>query len=379
MSVFNIQMIFLGNFADMDTNETNGVTENAGAILGNYDQPTIVDVAADDVNGDFFIDDDESGGPDEFLTYDAGSGPTSQLLDSTQTYFAELLLEDGSIHRATVTVIQLQNGDVFATDIGNGGSLDNLNFRSIELTGIAQDDAAGFTATSSVDNSSVVCFTPGTMIETSHGATPVEMLKLGDLVRTHDHGFQPVRWIGCRTLRSAELVENAHLRPVVIRNGALGNNRRMLVSPQHGFLVGETFVRAKHLAQYWGGKVAHVDRKSQSVTYIHFLCDRHEVVFADGVATESLYPGPFAFEAMTSGAIAELTGLFPELVRGRKSRDDIEAAFGTPARHYATGAEIRKSIRKKYDIDGFVPVKTRSPAESVPKANCAHAVPALSS
>lgn len=36
MPVFNSQMFFLGNFADMDTNESNGDTENAAAILGSH-------------------------------------------------------------------------------------------------------------------------------------------------------------------------------------------------------------------------------------------------------------------------------------------------------------------------------------------------------
>jgi hypothetical protein len=39
------------------------------------------------------------------------------------------------------------------------------------------------------------------------------------------------------------------------RKGALGNLRRMLVSPQHGFLIDDHLVRAKHLAQVWGAKL----------------------------------------------------------------------------------------------------------------------------
>ena len=377
MAVFINQMIFLGNFADMDTDETNGTTENPSWIIGNYDQPTMVEVTVNDVDDDGLILDDEDGGPDEFLTYDAGSGPTSQLLDSTQVYFVDLVLEDGSIYNSAATVIQLQNGDVFATDVGNGGALDNLRFRSIELVNAANADLSGFNSASSADNTSVVCFTPGTMIETVHGAIAVEMLRPGHLVRTQDHGFQPVRWTGVRTLGPAELAENPHLYPVVIRNGALGNNRRMRVSPQHGFLIGEKFIRAKHLAQFWGGKVARVDRKSPSVTYMHFLCDRHEVVFADGVPTESLYPGPFAFDAMTPGAIAELTALFPELVRGRKSRDDVAAAFGTPARRYATGAELRGSQRKRHGLPDLLPRAPHLPVPCVPTPGRAHADPLL--
>ncbi len=39
----------------------------------------------------------------------------------------------------------------------------------------------------------VPCFTPGVGIETAAGFVPVETLELGDMVRTLDHGLQPIR------------------------------------------------------------------------------------------------------------------------------------------------------------------------------------------
>ncbi len=41
----------------------------------------------------------------------------------------------------------------------------------------------------------------GTMIETEHDATPVDWLRPGDLVRTKDHGLQPLASIGPAPLR----------------------------------------------------------------------------------------------------------------------------------------------------------------------------------
>lgn len=35
----------------------------------------------------------------------------------------------------------------------------------------------------------------------------------------------------------------------------------------------------------------------QAVTYLHLLFDRHEVVFANGAPSESLYPGPVALKS----------------------------------------------------------------------------------
>ena len=51
------------------------------------------------------------------------------------------------------------------------------------------------------------------------------------------------------------------------------------------------------------------------VTYIHFMFDRHQVVFADGLASESFLPGPMTLPALDRAARDELLGLFPELAR----------------------------------------------------------------
>ena len=348
MPVYNSQMFFLGNAADMDVNEASSNTENANAILGSYSQPPLIDIAVDDINGDVLINDDDVGATSESFTYDTGAGSTSQLLDSTQTYMADVLLGDGSTSTIEVTVIQMKNGDVFLTDFTNFGTLDNLKIQSVELISVTGSNYTSFYADSSVDNSAVVCFTPGSLIDTDRGSVPVEKLRPGHLVRTLDHEYQPVCWIGSRTLYSSDLLANPHLRPVIIRKGALGNVRRMLVSPQHGFLIDGRLIRAKHLAEYWGGKVARVDWRSECVTYIHFLCDQHEIVFADGAASESLYLGPVALAALGRMAITELQAIFPALVSGLETREAIEAIYGSPARRYMRGCEARlnKSSRR---------------------------------
>jgi hypothetical protein len=252
-----------------------------------------------------------------------------------------VLLGDGTTQIIDVTVIQLQNVDVFVTDHSNGGTLDNLNVQNIKLVSISEAGYAGFYADSSVDNSAVVCFTPGALIETRDGHLDVEKLRPGDFVRTLDRGYQKVRWVGCRTLGPRDLSNHPNLCPVVIRKGALGNLRRMLVSPQHGFLIDDHLVRAKHLAQVWGGKVARVDHRSQGVNYVHFLCDRHEIVFVDGAATESLYPGPMAMKAMDRDARAELMMIFPDLCAGFESRSIIENVYGEPVRSYRKASDLR--------------------------------------
>jgi plastocyanin len=50
----------------------------------------------------------------------------------------------------------------------------------------------------------------------------------------------------------------------------------------------------------------------ETVTYVHVLLDRHEVIFAEGAATESLHPGDYML-AGASETRAEILALFPEL------------------------------------------------------------------
>ena len=101
-----------------------------------------------------------------------------------------------------------------------------------------------------------------------------------------------------------------HLKPILIRQGSLGNGlpeRDMMVSPNHRMLVAndrtalyfdehEVLVAAKHLVNHKG--VAQVD--SLGTTYIHFLCDRHEVVLSNGAWTESFQPGDYIAEAASA-------------------------------------------------------------------------------
>jgi len=180
--------------------------------------------------------------------------------------------------------------------------------------------------------SSAPCFTPGTRIATAGGDRPVEKTRVGDLVRTRDHGLQPVRWVGRRTLSRAELLVDPTLRPIGIAQGALGEGlpvRDMAVSRQHRMLVAgpraellfgedEVLVRALHLVHLPG--VAH--QRSDSVTYVHLLFDRHELVLADGAWSESYQPGERTLGGMEDPARDELFAIFPELAEGSYERFD---------------------------------------------------------
>ena len=79
------------------------------------------------------------------------------------------------------------------------------------------------------------------LIATPRGEMPVEQLRAGDKVVTRDNGIQEIGWVGQKALGWHDLLANPHLKPVLIRQGSLGNGlpeRDMLVSPNLRLLVG---------------------------------------------------------------------------------------------------------------------------------------------
>lgn len=159
------------------------------------------------------------------------------------------------------------------------------------------------------------CFAAGTLIETGTGPQAIETLRPGDLVRTLDNGLQPLVWIGQR-----QVAGRGNMAPIRIHAGALGNYRDLVVSPQHRMLIndwrnevlfahGEVLVAAKHLVNGTTIKPDPVPR----ITYVHLLFERHEVIFAEGIASESLHIGVMALAAMGDQTQDEVKRLFPDL------------------------------------------------------------------
>lgn len=180
------------------------------------------------------------------------------------------------------------------------------------------------------------CFVAGTLIRTPSGQRAVETLRPGDLVTTRDHGPQPVRWTAARNVSGRGL----HA-PIQIAPGVIGNRRLLVLSPQHRvliagwaadllFAVPAVLVPAVHLLD--GRAVRQVP--CDAVIYVHFLCDRHEIVFAEGAPCETFHPGDMAYGRLDSAQRLELAQLFPDA-------PDAPAAFGATAYRCVTGREAR--------------------------------------
>lgn len=164
------------------------------------------------------------------------------------------------------------------------------------------------------------CFTRGTLIATPDGDVLIEDLRPGDMVLTLDHGPQPLLLVSCNTFPATG--RNA---PVHIRKGALGNDKDLLVSQQHRMLISDwraemyfgveqVLVAAKHLCN---GDTIFISQ-GEEVEYFHLLFDRHQIVWAAGIPSESYFPGHATNQA-DQDTRAEIDRMFPEL--GKKASE----------------------------------------------------------
>lgn len=162
---------------------------------------------------------------------------------------------------------------------------------------------------------SVPCFVAGTHILTPEGDKRVEDLVPGDLVMTHDDGPQPLRWVGRRVVPAT-----GALAPIRIRPNTFGRHGALSVSPQHRIMVRdslaellfgsrEVLIKAKDLVN--GRSVQRIE--GGEVEYVHLLFDRHQVIWSEGLLTESFLPGPQTTAGFEAEALAELVAIFPEL------------------------------------------------------------------
>ena len=170
----------------------------------------------------------------------------------------------------------------------------------------------------------VVCFTPGTLLETPDGPQPVEDLVAGDRVVTRDNGAEDIVWVGSRNISGARLYAMPDLRPVRIRSGALGTGRPtgdLIVSPDHRMLVTgpsaqalwgepEVLVAARDLID--DHRVTR-DLGAKSVTYIHLMLPAHHILIANGVETESFHPGAAALDSIAEDQRLRLFDVMPDL------------------------------------------------------------------
>ena len=164
----------------------------------------------------------------------------------------------------------------------------------------------------------VLClsFARGTMITMADGLQrPIDTLRPGESALTRDHGRQPIRWIGHARLRAV-----GAFAPVVITAGTLGNGGDLILSQHHrvflyqrrrlpGLETAELLVQARHFVD---GAAVYL-REGGYVDYFSLVFDHHEIIYAEGVPSESLMVNDATVNRLPPDIAAEVRAQFPGL------------------------------------------------------------------
>ncbi|WP_162561657.1 Hint domain-containing protein [Yoonia vestfoldensis] len=250
--------------------------------------------------------------------FSINGGPV-QTFDASMIFNATITYIDGTTANITAVVFQDSAGNTYwAPEFEEDPDQLAIEAKAIRaLTLISpiytNGFGTGYNLAANRFDSQPLCFTPGTLIDCPGGPRDIDTLAVGDLVLTRDHGAQPIRWIGRRSFAAV-----GRMAPIRIRAGLLNAGRDVEFSPQHRILIAdataellfgepEVFAAAKSLVD---GDAISI-RTGGEVEYIHLLCDRHEIISANGLAAETLFLGEVTTQTLDPDSIAEIDTIFP--------------------------------------------------------------------
>jgi hypothetical protein len=132
----------------------------------------------------------------------------------------------------------------------------------------------------------VVCFVAGTKIRTPEGEKAIEELQIGDLVSTAN-GAKALKFV-CQSTRSFNELLATGKNPIRVAAGAFSATADLLMSPSHAINLEGSLIESGALIDH-----ASVERVGEwnapELTYFNLELDQHELIWANGVATESYF------------------------------------------------------------------------------------------
>lgn len=215
-----------------------------------------------------------------------------------------LMAPDGD--RVDLMILRLDSGGRFALPLSPVGPRVDYTLLSVEP------------APAELQLADLLClsFARGTMITLTDGSQrAIEQLVAGTEVLTRDHGRQMVRWIGQARLRAV-----GAFAPVVISAGTLGNLGDLILSQHHRVFLyqrqrvanlhtSELLVQARDLVD---GDAVYL-REGGYVDYFSLVFDRHEIIYAEGVPSESLLVNDATVNRLPPQIAADMKARFPGL------------------------------------------------------------------
>jgi hypothetical protein len=218
------------------------------------------------------------------FAFDAGSAfaPTISSFNNTDTLDVRDVVANGATIVGDNTLDLTENGAVIATL--TLGPFPNGAFA-------AMSDGSGGTDVNFSSGGSYMggapCYCRGTRILTDEGEVAVEDLRIGDRLVTAFGEVRPIVWIGRRSYDGQFAKGKRNLLPVLIRAGALEDGvprRDLWVSPLHAMFLDAVLIAAADLVN---GISVVQPRTVDRVEYFHVELAIHDIIFAEGAASES--------------------------------------------------------------------------------------------
>ena len=214
---------------------------------------------------------------------------------------ATFMCPDGATVEVLI-IVEIESGMIEATYIVPLAKIQKKTDHT--LVAIDHDKAVNRFA-----NLGCVSFARGTHIAMADGRQVlIEDLRTGDEILTRDHGPQAVRWISEQTVRAV-----GAFAPIRIAKDVLNNYGPLTLAPNHRLFIyqrddqlgagrAEVMIRAEQLVN--GDTI--IKSEGGFVDYYQLLFDQHEIIYAEGIAAESLFAAPHLHSVLPRDVRARL-------------------------------------------------------------------------
>jgi len=332
LAIETLQYVY--QLSDFDTSGGNITPPNEAGARAQGNPPFNIQLNAGGSPLQVVVNDTDNDGLDEINS-------TGQTLDQAVTIDG-VTYAVGDRVLVNYTLVTADGFRVHSITIGSGNTGNNTTTALISEQPLVPGQQYVFTQELNVGSGelsydALACFGAGTLIRTPTGDWLVEDLTAGDLIETLDRGALPLQAVYTTTVPA--MLDDA---PIVFADGALNNTGNLTLSPNHRVLVAgadvelalgldQALVAAKHLVND-----TTIRRQTGGmVTYYHLLFEDHEIIFSNGIATESYYPDANDADPQST----EFNRLFPHAPAG-----DIPFARPVIRRYEATTLQRMQSI-----------------------------------
>ena len=227
-----------------------------------------------------------SGGTLSLGTTTSALTDTIAPLASAAVDLTQLAFQSGETAVVTETAV-LTGATQYSVAIESTTGHTLFTFDQVDETGSSAPIVSVSTDSNGGTLVSVACYAAGTRILTPAGEVAAGELQAGDQVVTASGQCKPIIWVGRRSYAGRFLAGQAHLLPIRISAGSLGDGlprRDLLVSPCHAMFLDGVLVPAASLVN---GSTITQDRAARQVDYIHIELAQHDVILAEGALSET--------------------------------------------------------------------------------------------